>query len=87
MFEVTTTGKNKCYGLKGEKHIIADGFLTVALKEGWIEDEIEYVGHGTKQIQATAKGVLGAKFPEFLVLCDVVRKLEKRIRTIEKVLR
>jgi hypothetical protein len=51
MFEVTTTGKNKNYGLNGEKRLLCDNYLIPALKQGWITGKFEYAGsHKTKNI-------------------------------------
>jgi hypothetical protein len=51
MFRVTTTGKNPNYGKKGQKRHLADTFLMVAVKRGWIEPQVKYVGQGGGQLR------------------------------------
>jgi len=56
MFKVKTTGKNKNYGKCGEQRFLADNFVMNAVKKGWIEKRIEYVGNyrvGLKVIPVT----------------------------------
>ncbi len=45
MFEVISTGKNTCYGNKGEKIKIGNSHVLTAIQEGWIKPEtLNYLG-------------------------------------------
>lgn len=45
MFEVITTGKNLNYGKKGEKRLLNENRLLIAIKRGWIQESpIRYAG-------------------------------------------
>ena len=49
MFRVICTGKNECYGKKGEVKHLADNHLVIALKEGWITGDIKYIRNNNIQ--------------------------------------
>lgn len=51
MFQVTCTGKNPNYGQKGEIRLLADTFLMVAVKKGWVETTVKYAGKGGGQLR------------------------------------
>ena len=56
MFRIKATGKNTCYGKKGEIIDIGDNHLVDAIREGWVEGEPKFLGlHGLKASIKTKK--------------------------------
>lgn len=45
MFEVITTGENLNYGKKGQKRNLTDSRVIVALRHGWVENKVKFVGN------------------------------------------
>jgi hypothetical protein len=54
---VISTGKNEKFGIKGETRLLHDTNLAFALKNGFIETRVEYVGDGRRadELKGTMK--------------------------------
>ena len=79
MFEVICTGHNLNYGKKGDKRLMSDNHLLVALKNGWVTDKFRWVGS-----EKTAKEV---KYQETLTpykRINVEKTLESILGRIER---
>ncbi len=57
MFQVTATGKNLNYGVKGEVRYIGDNHAKVGVDNRWLEPDMKYLGKGVQNPTLLAESI------------------------------
>ena len=83
-FKVICTGANPCYGKENEEKVLGDTHVLVAIKNGWITKDIEYVGN--KGRGKTSKEIPSRKVGLPVKKIDVLCQLKIQTRYYKRIL-
>lgn len=83
MYKVKCTGKNTCYGEKGEVRLIADHFLNVGLRRGWFA-LIKYEGSAKPDTPYALKRRIDRINEQIKILELQKAFTEERLRKVKK---